>query len=152
MRVTRVNTEMALESFKANSKLLQLLDAKGVSMLAEAGTAFQVAPGTIVVRQGAPSDSFYLIAKGGMRVIVHDGVESKEVARLAAGAFFGEMGVLTDAPRRATVMTIGKSVLIRFPGDKVTAILENYPKVREVLGLVGIQRTQANFDAGVNDG
>lgn len=59
--------------------------------------------GQTIVRQGDPSDNFYLIASGEVEVFRDaDGAEEK-IGEMGPGQFFGELGLLMTAPRTATV-------------------------------------------------
>jgi CRP-like cAMP-binding protein len=55
--------------------------------------------GEVIIRQGDSGDRFYVIDAGTVAVDV-DGVFRRE---LAAGEFFGEVALLTDSPRTATI-------------------------------------------------
>jgi predicted MFS family arabinose efflux permease len=68
----------------------------------------EVAPGTVIVRQGAPSDRFYVIVRG--RVEVTQGDQRLRVE--GPGDFFGEIGLLRDVPRTATVTALDDTVLL----------------------------------------
>ncbi len=60
--------------------------------------------GDIVFRQGDPSDRLYAIGRGEAEVVREDPAGGTTVlARLGPGEFFGEMGILGNAPRMATV-------------------------------------------------
>jgi len=68
----------------------------------------KVGPGTVIVRQGAPSDRFYVIVRG--RVEVTQGDQRQRVE--GSGDFFGEIGLLRDVPRTATVTALDDTVLL----------------------------------------
>ena len=68
----------------------------------------------IVVLQGEPGDSFYIIVSGKMRVVIEDtyGVE-RTVAILSVGDCFGEIALLENIPRTATVMAMTSASLLK---------------------------------------
>ncbi len=60
--------------------------------------------GEVVFRQGDPADRLYAIGRGEAEVVREDPVRGETLlARLGPGEFFGEMGILGNAPRMATV-------------------------------------------------
>ena len=63
--------------------------------------------GSIIMAAGDPTDSLYIILSGRFKVMMSD-ADGKEVilSILAAGEFFGEMGLIDDAPRSASVVAI----------------------------------------------
>ena len=67
----------------------------------------QVGPGDVIVRQGAPADKFFIIVDGEVEVVHEQDGATKRLATLTAGQFFGEMAILRDSPRMATVRALG---------------------------------------------
>jgi MFS family permease len=65
------------------------------------------APGEVILRQGESSDRFFVIEAGRVKV-VQDGRELREEG---PGEFFGEIGLLRDEPRSATVTAVEPTVL-----------------------------------------
>ena len=62
--------------------------------------------GTVVMAAGDPTDSLYLVISGRLKVMMSD-AEGKEVilSFLGAGEYFGEMGLIDDSPRSASVVS-----------------------------------------------
>lgn len=93
------------------------LPAREAEDVMESLTPVQASGGEVVVRQGAPADKFFIIADGEVEVLHEsDGVQ-RRVATLKTGQFFGEMAVLRDQPRTATVRALRDTTLLAMPAD-----------------------------------
>jgi len=67
-------------------------------------------PGDVIVRQGDTSMSFYVVLSGRVRIVRHTaGDDGVDIVEEGPGSFFGEMGVIDDLPRAATVVAIEQS-------------------------------------------
>ena len=71
----------------------------------------RVEAGTVVCERGQPGDRFYMIQAGALEVRLGVGPGGVTLRRLEAGDCFGEMSLLTDAPRSADVVAVGDAVL-----------------------------------------
>jgi putative ABC transport system ATP-binding protein len=80
--------------------------------------------GEDIIRQGDPGDKFYLIRKGSVEVETTRDGQTNIVAVLEQGDYFGEMALLTDAPRNATVRALEHTVLYALGKDDFLAVLE----------------------------
>lgn len=84
-------------------------------LAAKIGVTFN--EGETVFRQGDEGDTMYIIQEGSVVIIrERDGVGTV-VARLKAGEFFGEMALVDEEPRSATVKTIEKATLVPVTRD-----------------------------------
>ena len=93
-------------------------------------------PGVDVVVEGAPAHAFYAVLDGGV-VVHHDGTA---IAHLGAGDYFGERGLLDEAPRNATVTTEEESSLLRVEGDVFLDILQTVPTLQTTVTRVSSSR------------
>ena len=64
---------------------------------------------TIILHQGDSSHSLFIILTGKVRVYVCDGEKELVLQIQEAGSFFGELALLTDEPRSASVKTLEKT-------------------------------------------
>jgi CRP-like cAMP-binding protein len=88
--------------------LLARLTARQRARLARVATTRTFPEGSVIVRQGDTSMSLYVILAGSVRVAREDegGGGSIEVEQLGPGGAFGEMGLIEDLPRAATVVAV----------------------------------------------
>jgi cAMP-dependent protein kinase regulator len=94
---------------------LQVLQEYEILLVADALQEVTPSPGTEIVRQGDRGDEFFIILDGECRVwITEDGGDvPREVAVLGSGAFFGELALIHDCPRTATVVAGSDCKLIK---------------------------------------
>jgi type IV pilus assembly protein PilB len=84
----------------------------------------------VIIREGNRDSDFFKLVQGA--VIVAKG--GKKIAEIAEpGEYFGEMSAITGEPRSASILSKGRSVVKRFPGDKLSEIIEKYPEVAKHL-------------------
>lgn len=96
------------EGFLRSVPLLQTLGPIEISKVADCLEPISFKPGDIVVKQGDPGDSFYIVVNGeaNVTIVSLDGKHEKEVNRLGSGDYFGEMALLNRTPRAATVTAV----------------------------------------------
>ncbi|KXS14977.1 camp-dependent protein kinase regulatory subunit [Gonapodya prolifera JEL478] len=80
--------------------------------------------GGVVIRQGDKGDAFYIIEAGEARVFKRDqeGVEY-EFPGLSRGSYFGELALLTDNPRAATIVAKGRLKVAKIDAKAFTRLL-----------------------------
>jgi CRP/FNR family cyclic AMP-dependent transcriptional regulator len=94
---------------------------------------------TTVMASGDPTDSLYIVLSGRLKVLMSD-AEGKEVilSILGPGEFFGEMGLIDDSPRSASVLAIEPCELLSISKrDFKKCMTENFDMAMAVMrGLV----------------
>jgi hypothetical protein len=101
--------------------MLRLLPLTVLEQVASDLTAVQFGAGAEVIRQGEVGDRFYIVAEGTADV----SVDGRLVRRLQAGESYGEIALLRDVPRTASVTA---------SGDLVTFTLERDAFIHAVTG------------------
>jgi len=79
------------------------LSKRDLQFLASRIDEVQLKPGQTVIREGQPTESFFILTSGNAQVTRG----GKPLARLGPGEFFGEIGMLDRGPASATVVTDG---------------------------------------------
>lgn len=100
--------------------------------------------GDLMTRQGSEAHWLYMIVEGKADVIVtNESGQSEKIAELGDGGFFGEMGLMTGAPRRATVVARSQMRCYRLDKDSFSQVLLARPALAEQISKVLAQRNAA---------
>jgi CRP/FNR family transcriptional regulator, cyclic AMP receptor protein len=84
-----------------------------------------VSPGVKLTGEGASGYSFYVLREGNATVTI----EGVEVRTLGAGDFFGELALLGDGRRTATVTTASPSQLLVLFGTEFRRLQQEHPEI-----------------------
>ena len=105
------------------------LDPSKLRLLAFTSQLLTFEDGEILFEQGDPSDSAYLVLSGEMEILVGTGDDIVVAELLEANDLVGEMGVLANAPRSATIRSRGQVQALRISGDMFLDLLAENPSV-----------------------
>lgn len=122
-------SELGRESFIAVARSLTILRLKD---------------GDIVMRQGDPGDSLFLVASGELRVFVDTPEGAKDVAHLFENTLFGEMALITGQPRTASVTVVGEADVIQVSKAALSQVIAAVPSVRQALDRFSRERLIKN--------
>jgi len=86
-------------------------------------------PGEIVIREGTKGTSAFVILSGAVEVLKRSGEQDVVVATLGEGQVFGEMGLIEDRPRSATVKAMTELTLQVISREGFNALLQKKPSV-----------------------
>ena len=89
-------------------------------------------PGTMIVREGDSGDRFYIVAEGEVEVS-QDGAVLSE---LGSGGYFGEIALMRDIPRTATVIARTPVVLYALDREDFLAAVTGHPQAAEAAETV----------------
>jgi ABC-type bacteriocin/lantibiotic exporter with double-glycine peptidase domain/CRP-like cAMP-binding protein len=113
--------------------LLTGLPAAVRDLVVDCFVPFEFAFGDEIVRQGDPSDGFYVIVRGRARPIRVEGDTEVPLGTLGEGDSFGEIGLLDGTPRNSTVRASAPTLVMKLDGALFTAIMRRHPEVQERL-------------------
>jgi len=88
----------------------------------------QLTKGETLFHEGDPGDALYVIVEGEV-LVQAEGPPRVEMARLGPGAFIGEVALMTDQPRSATVTAAGDAELLRIDRATLKRVLAEHGEV-----------------------
>jgi len=104
--------------------------------------AVRVFKGYEIIRQGDPGDAFYLIASGRVSVWVNKGGQSVRVIGLRSDEYFGEMALISNEPRNATVIAEMLTELFILEKHNFDSLLMKNPGIADKLQKAYAQRRE----------
>jgi predicted acylesterase/phospholipase RssA/CRP-like cAMP-binding protein len=117
-------------TYLATTDLFCLVDPALLRRLDNQTNWVQLRGGEILFARGDPADAAYVVASGSMEVSVdEDNGGLRPLSQLGRGAWFGEMGLLLEEPRTATVRAARDSELVRIPKEDFDAIVASAPHI-----------------------
>lgn len=98
--------------------------------------------GETIFSQGEPGDAFYIVYNGSVAVRVKTGFFgfSRSVAKLGPGAFFGEIALISDEPRTATIVAAEPTQVFCLVAQDFQFILNGNPAAREEMKRIAARR------------
>ncbi|MDB4965186.1 MAG: putative transcriptional regulator, Crp/Fnr family [Myxococcales bacterium] len=112
--------------------LLSSLNADDLRYVIEHVAMRECEPGDVIVRQGEEGGSLFVIVSGRVQVVA-EGPPRRELASLSDGAFFGELALLTNFPRSATIIAAEPTQLLEISRELTAEIMQRSPDVLKTL-------------------
>jgi len=133
-----INDTDQLVHFLKNVKLFAELSPDSLVKLGSCLKTAEFPPAEVIVREGAPGVSMYIVKSGIVEVRKKDPVTGIDflVAQLSEGAAVGEMSLLTGKPRTATVTTVAPTTVFILTRADFRNLLTQHPEIS--LGLARI--------------
>lgn len=128
--------------------LFSALEKEGLRALVAAFEMITVAAGAEVIKEGEEGAEAYIVARGELEVrkSIPDSEEPPlRLARLTNGALFGEMALLSRAPRAASVVALRPSILLVARRDALESVAEKRNDVGSELAAHCRRRIVANL-------
>jgi hypothetical protein len=103
-----------------------------VETLASRMVPVSMASGDVVIREGDPADRFYVVAEGELTI----DRAGHHQALAGPGDFFGEIALLHDCPRTASITAAAPGVVYALKRDDFLAVVTGYPRARQAVDRV----------------
>ncbi len=142
------------QAFMLNAIQTQLATELPRAALAEVVESARIetfAAGQVLFHEGDPGDSLHLIRRGSVTVSRKIGGREIVLAYVPAGNYVGEMALLSDAPRSATVQAAVATETIRLEGELFKQLLERDPNLRRKLEAKFQERLTQNIGMEVHE-
>jgi CRP-like cAMP-binding protein/thioredoxin reductase len=98
----------------------------------------------VLFKEGDDADGLYLIRRGSVEVSRIAGGQKQSLGYVSAGGYIGEMALIDDSKRSATVTATVLTEALVFEGSRFKAEIEHNAKLRETLQALVMERTRAN--------
>ena len=107
-------------------------------------------PGDLIVREGDPGASIFLIGSGSVQIFVTAGRDQLfEIRRIDAGDFFGEVAALAGHPRTATVVATTPCEVLEIDRAALDTLVAMRPAARPLLDTACVERMQSPEESAV---
>ncbi|MBX3454156.1 Crp/Fnr family transcriptional regulator [Ferrovibrio sp.] len=128
--------------------LFAKIEPAKLKLLAFTSQRITYKPGDTVFHQGDPGDAAYVIFGGEADVLVDTPSGPLTVARLKQNDFVGEIAILCDVPRTATVKAVSELVTLRITKDLFFRLITDFPQIAiEIMRVLAqrLERTTADL-------
>ncbi len=138
-----LSSRILLSHFLGSSPLFRNLPGEALHLFTQRGQIIEVPSGQVVTRQGDQDPSFYLVMHGSLQVIR----DEQTVAALGQGDFFGEISLISNGPRTATVRALQACSLLRLEASAFWEILASNLRISTYIEAVAEDRKHTRASA-----
>ncbi|TET19218.1 MAG: cyclic nucleotide-binding domain-containing protein, partial [Candidatus Cloacimonadota bacterium] len=111
----------------SNIPLFETLDAASLKEIQKLLKKEHYKKGKRIINEGELGDSLFIILEGEVEVVKGKGKNSKRVASLQAFDFFGEMSLLENKPRSASIIAKKDSLLLKLSKTNFEKLVNKFP-------------------------
>jgi CRP-like cAMP-binding protein len=121
------------------------IEPRKLKLLAFTSERLAFAPGQIVFHQGAEGDAAYVIVDGRADIVVETPSGPTSLAQVERNAIVGEIAILGDVPRTATVKALTRLETLRIGKDQFLRLLREFPEIAvEILRVLALRLATTN--------
>ena len=109
------------------------LDDAHLTLLSDQFTSELTVAGQVLTEEGDIGDTFHVIVRGTADVLRNTAGGERTIDRLQDGDYFGEIALLAETPRTATVRARTPCLLLTLARDQFDALVSSSPQVRDMM-------------------
>ncbi|WP_028466158.1 cyclic nucleotide-binding domain-containing protein [Nisaea denitrificans] len=137
-----------------NIPLFAKIEPSKLKLLAFTSERLNYADGQVLFSQGDTGDAAYIIIDGTASVLIGTGNGTVEVAQLSKGDVVGEIAILCDVPRTATVQAKESLTTLKINKEAFFRLVTDFPQIaveimRELAGR--LEQTNIKLRAALSD-
>ena len=110
-----------ISQYMASSALFKFLPPEVIHLFANRGSVEHVNPQQIIIQQNEIGSDFYLLLRGSVDILK----DEQQIQTIAQGGFFGEIALLADTPRTATVRAAEATSVLRIDSEAFWGVMTN---------------------------
>ena len=135
-----------VNQFFTSSPVFRSLSPDSIDFLSSRGSLEYFDRGRTIFAQGDPGENFYLILRGSVEVRVHD----RAIKRLHQGSFFGEIALIANIPRTATIATLEPAVFFKIDSNAFWEVLVRHLDLGVFLETISENRLKEDLKFGAD--
>lgn len=108
------------------------IPSQGLRKLLEKLEPVEFQKGDLVVRQGDPAGPLYIIESGKLRVFATVEGHTRDLRYLRDGDYFGEVSIIDDSPRAASVEAVSDCKLLALSQESTNELRDEFPEFNEI--------------------
>ena len=141
---TQTEKSREIADFLKNHSIFQILDMNILEGLSPLFTEIECGPGRVIFKEGDQADSLYVIKSGSIAVL-QSKPQQRVITYLTAGECFGEMSIVHDSPRNATIRVPEEAVVLRLPIAAFRELSRRFPQITSEITDVISRRSVGNI-------
>jgi cAMP-dependent protein kinase regulator len=143
----QVNARVGYSWLLRGMPIFDELSSDDIDHLASRLEVERYPPNTTIFREGDQGDKFYLVASGQLSITHQVDGREIEISRRGPGDYIGEIALIENRPRTATVTTLEETELLGLRAEYFQEVLASFLQVSKTLSLTGSRRLRMSQQA-----
>jgi len=145
MDITKEDLALIEKALK-DIEFLQHLSPLEMRHLTKGFEKIAIKKGDSLIKQGTPGAVFYILSSGSVGVYRQRALIDKQVAVLGPGSFFGEMALIDNEPRSASVIAQSNGVVFTLLRDTFQEVIMRNPLISDIIRKTAKARKESTRD------